>query len=195
MFIYSVDSSSYTKPPHPLSNYRKQKEEERQLVNINRMQISVIRQLMCLFKDPGLNLRKEPDVQFSGELGADLGGPKREFFTMAIQALSKVDPAYNLQLFGGEYGHFIPLYGVDAISENCFFMAGKLLAWSVLHSGETFTGLSPAVIEYLSTGVVDKATAKLTTADLYDVDLRDIIETKVGNKVVAFSSIHFPYRS
>lgn len=159
VFIYSTDSSSCTKPPDPLSKYRKQIENGRQLININRMQISVERQLMCFFRDPSLNLQKEPDVQFSGEFGADLGGPKREFFTAAIQALSKVDPAYNVQLFGGEYGHHIPLYGVDAISEGYLFMAGKLLGWSTLHSGEAFTGLSPAVIEYLSTGSIDKATA------------------------------------
>ena len=89
------------------------------------MQISTLRQLMSIFKDPNLDMTKDPDIIFAGEFGADLGGPKREFFNLTIQSLSKVDTAYNLQLFGGEEGHLIPLYGVDAISEGCFEMVGK----------------------------------------------------------------------
>jgi len=41
-----------------------------------------------------------------------------------------VDNLYNLQLFGEEEGHLIPLYGVDAISQGFFEMAGKLIAYS-----------------------------------------------------------------
>lgn len=109
--------------------------------------MSAFRQLMRLMKDPNLDLRKEPDIMFEGELGADLGGPKKEFFSRAMQSLVDVDQAYKIQLFGGLEDHRVPLYNVDAISEGCFTMAGKLLAWSVLHNGEGLVGLAPAVVE------------------------------------------------
>lgn len=65
---------------------------------------------------------------FEGELGADLGGPKREFFSRALQCLVDVDQAYKIQLFGGLVDHRVPLYNVEAISEECFNMAGRLHA-------------------------------------------------------------------
>lgn len=55
------------------------------------------------------------NVNFHGEQGADLGGPTKEFFHSAISSLSKVDPVFNMQLFGGQKGHLIPFYGVDAV--------------------------------------------------------------------------------
>lgn len=85
---------------------------------------------MRLMKDPNLDLRKEPDIMFEGQLGADLG----EFFSRALQSLVAVDQAYKTQLSGGMEEHRVPLYHVDAISEGCFTMAGKLLAWSVLQA-------------------------------------------------------------
>lgn len=108
--------------------------------------MSAFRQLMRLMKDPNLDPRKEPDIMFEGELGADLGGPKKEFFSRAMQSPVDVDQVYKIQLFGGLEDHRVPLYNVDAISECCFTMAGKLLAWSVLHNGEGLVGLAPAVV-------------------------------------------------
>jgi len=56
-------------------------------------------------------------------------------------------------------------------------MAGKLLAYSVPHSCG-FIGMSPAVVEYLCTGSLSKASSKVTIEDLYDVELRHIIEDR-----------------
>ena len=148
----------------------------KQPVNFNRFQMSALRQLMRLMKDPTLDMRKEPDVMFEGELGADLGGPKKEFFSRALQSLVEVDQVYKIQLFGGLEDHRVPLYNVDAISEDCFTMAGKLLAWSVLHDGESLVGLASSVVEYLSTGSVSKAASKVTIDDVCDLELKEIIE-------------------
>lgn len=162
-----------------LQEYRKQVERGRQFIEFNRMQISSVRQLLCIYKNPKLNLRQEPDVCFVRELGADMGGPKKEFFSQAIQSLCRVDPLYNLQLFGGAEGHLVPLYGVDAISEGLFEIAGKMVAHSVLHGCDGFVGLSPAVVKYIETGSVTKAEQLVTTEDLPDIELRNIIESKL----------------
>ena len=163
-----------------LHMYRKQvRTMGKEFVTINRMQISMIQQLMRIYKNPKLDLKKPLDVDFVGEQGADVGGPTKEFFHQAICALTKVDPLYNLQLFGGQEGHLIPLYGIDVISSGCFEMAGKLLAHSILHGGPGLSGLSPCIIKYLTTGSVDKARDLVTIDDLYDTDLREILETQV----------------
>ena len=93
-------------------------------------------------------------MNFLGEHGADVGGPTKEYFHEAISVLSKVDTLYNIQLFGGQEGHLLPLYGVDAISSGCFKMAGKLVAHSVLHGWPGMAGLSSVVIKYLVTGSI-----------------------------------------
>ena len=133
----------------------------KQPVNFNRFQMSALRQLMRLMKDPTLDMRKEPDVMFEGELGADLGGPKKKFFSRALQSLVEVDQVYKIQLFGGLEDHRVPLYNVDAI----YYYYDHILV-----------GLAPAVVEYLSTGSVSKAASKVTIDDVCDLELKEIIE-------------------
>ena len=90
-----------------------------QFTSVNRMQISLLMQLMRIYKDPTLVLTKPLNVNFVGEHAADVGGPTKEYFHEAISILSKVDTLNNIQLFGGQEGHLLPLYGVDAISSGC----------------------------------------------------------------------------
>lgn len=120
-----------------------------------------------------------PDVIFSNEYGADMGGPTKEYFHIAISSLTRMDPAFNIQLFGGKQGHFIPIYGVDAVASGCFEMVGKLVAHSVLHDGPGFIGLSPAVVEYLTTGSFEAAKEVVTTSDLLDIDVEILLDEKV----------------
>ena len=108
------------------------------------MQLSLVL-LMRIYKKPHFNLKKQLEVHFIGERGADMEGPTKEFFHETISCLSKVNPAFSIQLFGGHDGNLVPLYGVDAISSGCFEMAGKFVAHSVLHHRPDFIGLSPAI--------------------------------------------------
>ena len=80
-----------------------------QFISVNRMQISLLTQLMRIYEDPRLVLTN----------AADVGGPTKEYFHEAISILSKVDTLNNIQLFGGQEGQLLPLYGVDAISSGC----------------------------------------------------------------------------
>ena len=105
-------------------SYKKQVESSTEYIEINRMQLSMLWQLMMMYKNPKLNLKKIPDITFSGEHGADMGGPRKEFFYNAISSLTRMDPLFNIQLFGGNQGHLIPIRGVDAVASGCFKMAG-----------------------------------------------------------------------
>ena len=187
--ILSSDDSLLKKSLQSASDvmdlYHRKRERGIEYVDINRMQLSMLRQLMEIYKRPDFNLKKQLDVNFSGEQGADMGGgPTKEFFHEAIACLSKVDPAFNIQLFGGSPGHLVPLYGVDAISSECFQMAGKLIAHSILHEGSGFNGLAPAVVAYLVNGSLQEAGRYVTTLDLPDVELRQLLEEKVCSHCV-----------
>ena len=78
-----------------------------------------------------------------------MGGPSKEYFHVSLASLKKVDPVYNYQLFTGEEGHLVPVYGADVLSGGCFQMVGKLLAHSILHGGEGLVGLAPPITNYL----------------------------------------------
>ena len=162
-----------------MQSYRCQTEQGTAYIDVNRMQLSMLRQIMTIYKNPQFNLKKRVNVNFHGEQGADLGGPTKEFFHSAISSLSKVDPVFNMQLFGGQEGHLIPFYGVDAVSSGCFQVAGKLVAHSLKHDGPGLVGLSPAVVKYLNTGSLEEAATLVTMDDLTNLELKGLLEEKV----------------
>ncbi|XP_068731710.1 uncharacterized protein [Montipora capricornis] len=162
-----------------MQSYRCQTEKGTAYIDVNRMQLSMPRQIMTIYKNPQLNLKKHVNVNFHGEQGADLGGPSKEFFHSAISSLSKVDPVFNMQLFGGQDGHLIPFYGVDAVSSGCFQVAGKLVAHSLKNDGPGFVGLSPAVVKYLNTGSLEEAAVFVTMDDLTDLELKGLLQEKM----------------
>ena len=59
-------------------------------------------------------------------------------------------------------------------------MAGKVLAHNVLHGGGGLVGVVLAIIKYLETGSLEEAAKLVTSSYLPDVDLRMLIEEKVG---------------
>ena len=108
-----------------------------------------------------------------------MGGPTKEFFHNAISSLTRMDPLFNIQLFGGKQGHLVPICGVDAVASGCFEMAGKLVAHSILHDGPGFVGLSPAVVSYLPTGSLEAAKESVSTNDLLDIELKKLLDEDV----------------
>jgi len=154
--------------------YKSKKEQRTEFIEVNRLQMSLLRQITRIYKNP--QLTKSIDVHFYNEQCADLGGPTREFFHDAIACFTKVDPAFSIQLFGGLKGHLVPFYGVDAVSSGCFEIAGKVVAHSILHDGPGFVGLAPSLVEYLATGSVDAAKGIVRLNDLPDLELKQILE-------------------
>lgn len=79
-------------------------------------------------------------------------------------------------LFEGEEGHIIPVHSVqhstvDALSSWCFYMyiAGQMIAHSVLHSGVGIVVMSKAVSRYVASEGSDAEQASnfLTLAVLF----------------------------
>lgn len=157
------------------------KEKGTEYIEINRMQTSMLRQILKIYKNPRFSLRKHLDVNFIGEQGIDFGGPTKEFFYKGISALTKVDNIFNVQLFGGKMGNLLPLCGVDPVSDGWYIIAGKLVAHSIFHEGPGFIGLSPAIVQYICTGSISKAKELVNIEDLCDLELKDLIENEVKN--------------
>lgn len=94
------------------------------------------------------------------------GVPTKEFFHSSLSSLSNVDPALNIQLFGGLPGHLVPLDGVDTISSGRFEMAWKLITHSIFYGGPGYCGLEPGLLKYLCTGSLEESKHLVTTDDL-----------------------------
>ena len=58
-------------------------------------------------------------------------------------------------------------------------MAGKLVAHSILHGGPGLVGLTPALVRYISTGSVSEVKELVTLENLYDIDLKKMIDKQV----------------
>lgn len=179
-FFAGQNTKEPTDPVKVLDKFRSiTKTEKTEFITFNRMHRSILQQLMKIYKGAKLSLQKSPDIHFEGEIAADVGGPTREFFHVAMNSLFKVDPLFRFALFTGERGHYVPHCNMDALSSGCFQMVGKLLAHSILHGGFGLPGLAPAVTKYLVCGSLVDAEDLVTVADVADVELREIIERKV----------------
>ena len=86
-------------------------------------------------------LQKNLIVNFAGEVGADVGGPKKEFFELALKEA-------NDRLFKGKPGKRLPKKGFDF--EKDLEIVGKLIAHSVLQGGPGFPFLSQALYYFIS---------------------------------------------
>lgn len=88
-------------------------------------------------------LTKELVVQYNGEVGADSGALRREFFEDALKQ-------GNARLFDGESHNRIPKK--DWSFEFLFEIFGTLVSHSILQGGPGFPCLSSATFHYLVSG-------------------------------------------
>lgn len=148
--------------------YKSKRQKGTEFIEVNRMQMLLVRQMMRIYTNPQFQLTKSLDVYFLNEQCTDLRGATKEFFHDTLACFANIDP-------GGLKGHFIPFYGVDAVATGCFEIAGKAVAHT-LHDGPGFVGLAPCLQEYLVTGCVDEAMGLVSLNDLPDLNLKQILE-------------------
>ncbi|XP_016521610.1 G2/M phase-specific E3 ubiquitin-protein ligase-like [Poecilia formosa] len=119
------------------------------------------------FKRATYNPQYSMNVKFSDDFGkseeaVDLGGPRREFLRLLIEALS-VSP-----MFEGPDGRKNLAMNSTALREDTYFMAGRAIAVSLVHGGPAPRFLSPV----LSDGLVGGPNAACPTLnDINDADL------------------------
>ena len=120
-----------------------------------------IRELCRIYKNNSGKLSRPPVVYFVSSSGedeeyeeepADVGGPLKEFLTLATQTvLSSTDP----QLFEGDDDHKLPLHSQQLVLHGYFRMVGEIMAHAIIHGQVWITGLAKPVKEFLSSGCAE----------------------------------------
>ncbi|XP_051788430.1 G2/M phase-specific E3 ubiquitin-protein ligase-like [Erpetoichthys calabaricus] len=78
------------------------------------------------------------------EDGIDTGGPRREFLTLLMNHLK------DRPIFDGPTGQRYLVYNANALREDEYFLAGKMIAVSVVHGGSGPHFLSEDLVLYLA---------------------------------------------
>ncbi|XP_071829809.1 uncharacterized protein [Apostichopus japonicus] len=110
----------------------------------------------------GFSFFKDPVICFSGEEAVDLGGPRREFFTLATQQLS------HLGIFEGKTGKLYFTHDIVVLEKGLYRLAGQIIAWSILHGGPGFPTLHPWLYSMMCD---NKPSEEFSTEDVTDPDV------------------------
>ncbi|XP_045919327.1 G2/M phase-specific E3 ubiquitin-protein ligase-like [Micropterus dolomieu] len=102
------------------------------------------------------------------EEGIDTGGPRREFLTLLMKHLK------DRPIFDGPEGHRILVYNANAVREDEYYLAGKMIAVSVVHGGPGPHFLSEDLVHYLAGQPSFKATNNLITDEEIGKALQEI---------------------
>ena len=100
------------------------------------------RQIIDLYQDHSISIRKRPNVTFENEDGYDAGGLTRDFFSCAFQKI--LDPANGLF----EQGCFVPTQNIQAVVSGKFHAVGRCFAHSIIHGGPS-SCLSETVLSFM----------------------------------------------
>ena len=141
-----------------------------------------IRELCRIYKNNSGKLSRPPVVYFVSSSGedeeyeeeaADVGGPLKEFLTLATQTvLSSTDP----QLFEGDDDHKLPLHSQQLVLHGYFRMVGEIMAHAIIHGQVWITGLAKPVKEFLSSGCAERASQLACLEDVADLNVREVLK-------------------
>ena len=87
--------------------------------------------------------------------------------------------AYRGQIERGT--HFIEVNRMQLSLLRQLMRIYKDRSLNLLHGGPGFSGLAPAIVQYLCTGSLDKSKHLVTIEDLYDLELKEILEEQVSD--------------
>ncbi|XP_062866425.1 G2/M phase-specific E3 ubiquitin-protein ligase-like [Trichomycterus rosablanca] len=102
------------------------------------------------------------------EDGIDAGGPRREFLTLLMKHLK------DRPIFDGPAGQRFLVYNANAVREDEYYLAGKMIAVSVVHGGPGPHFLSEDLVHYLAGQPSFKATVDLIIEEEIGKALREI---------------------
>ncbi|XP_071844842.1 uncharacterized protein [Apostichopus japonicus] len=121
-----------------LENFQKAKMLEAPMIVVVRRR-KVLRSAIDATKSPDFSFLKEPKVVFSGEEADDLGGPKREFFSLLMQHVP------DMGIFEGTSPQLYLTHSINHLNRGLYRVAGQFIAWSLLHGGPGCPVFHPVV--------------------------------------------------
>ena len=116
-------------------------------------------------------------VKFTDDSGVsegavDLGGPMREFFTLCLQYL------HNSLLFCGLENHKFLSFQSRCLEDDDYFIAGTIIAMSIVHGGPAPQFLSPLMFDAL---VNDMSKVVVSVQDVYDAELQSSLQALLNS--------------
>ena len=166
-----------------------QKENARtEMCSIVILRKRLLQTCMMSIQDKNFEFSKVPCVVFSGEDSADLGGPRREFFRLLMQQGIK-----ELGVFEGPSNNVAFSHDHSVLAGRKPYLAGNLVAWSILHGGPGPQCLSEdvfylmldqeekVVLARAVSAIVDESSAKLA---------RELMESKTDDQLEEFNRIN-----
>lgn len=116
-------------------------------------------------------------VIFVGEPAADQGGPRREFFRLALAA-SIGDPT----LFSGSASKRVPVHNTSALLEKHYLFVGYLISMSIVQGGPGPACFAGLVYDYLAYGLESQ---EISIDDLPSDSTRELLQ-----EVIELCAIH-----
>ncbi|XP_056132671.1 G2/M phase-specific E3 ubiquitin-protein ligase-like [Lampris incognitus] len=138
--------------------------------NINRANVldGAIRGFRRLTYNPCSTMTiKFSDDKGTREEAIDLGGPKREFLRLLVEALSQCD------MFEGQEGHLNLALDSTALREDLYYHAGTAVAVCLVHGGPSPSFLSKTLFDWIAHGL---ERCRPVLEDIGDFKLRQKLE-------------------
>ena len=151
---------------HQYRAIRSSDDEDIQRINVRRSHL--YSDAMRYFSKKTFNADKILRVHFIGEEAVDLGGPKREFFHLLMQ-----DIFNKSKMFGGYPDNVVPFHDVVAVTNNVYYIVGKMISTCIVQGGEAPACFSKAVADYLVYGEIK---SDMCLEDILDLDIRRLLE-------------------
>ncbi|PIK43236.1 putative G2/M phase-specific E3 ubiquitin-protein ligase-like isoform X1 [Apostichopus japonicus] len=148
-----------------IKRFQVKKETSEKLTVVIRRK-KILRSATEVVKQSVFSFLNEPVIHFSGEDAVDLGGPKREFFTLLTQQLS------NLGVFEGKEGRLYFSHDISLLEKGKYKLVGSFVAWSILHGGPGFSRLHPTLYDMM----VGRKTEE-------DIQIDDVIDGDVSSRL------------
>ena len=126
---------------------------------------------VATFKNLKFNDKCRPYVRFLGEAGIDAGGLSREYGLI----LRKEIFSSNANLFEGQESRKLPVYNISGILSNLYYLAGKMLAYLIIHLDIGVPMLSPAFYYYLVFKDIEKASEYCSVEDVPEYEISNWI--------------------
>ena len=164
-----------------LAKFRKQNKETGPplRIHLDRMEGQLDSDILALYKNKDISLRRTPRVRFEGEPAVG-SGPVSEFFTLSMKLLEE---GFSLNekviVLEGEADHKVPIANTMLRKTGIYETFGKRIGHSILHGGPGVYGLSAAVIHYWAFQNDKENPPSYSLKDVADIELRGII-TQVG---------------
>ncbi|XP_033756612.1 uncharacterized protein LOC117339234 isoform X2 [Pecten maximus] len=132
------------------------------------MRSDLLKSALRVMRRESFNFCEPFKVTYSGEDGDDLGGPRREFLRGLMAEICG-------KIFQGQEGQKFFRHDLEKLSQGFYELAGKLVAFSLLHGGPGIPVLHPAVANVVLDGEVAMETETLPLLEdcIFDWETRE----------------------